>query len=98
MLYDAIYSYLESVGEGYHEDFVRAFFRLKVHDLGGLLPHVVEIIRKASHEHSRSLAEEVWQANEIVLVSFTSNGDTIVPPLIPSTDDPSVCSGSPRPE
>lgn len=86
------------MGEGYHEDFVRAFFRLKVHDLGGLLPHVVEIIRKASHEHSRSLAEEVWQANEIVLVSFTSNGDTIVPPLIPSTDDPPVCSGSPRPE
>ena len=50
VLYDAIYSYLESVGEGFHEDFVRAFFRLKVHDLGGLLPHVVEIIPKASHE------------------------------------------------
>ncbi|EPS98566.1 hypothetical protein FOMPIDRAFT_1061291 [Fomitopsis schrenkii] len=72
VLYDAIYAYLESVGEGFHEDFVRAFFRLKVQDIGGLLPHVVEIIRKASHEHSHDLAEDNWQANESVLTILQS--------------------------
>ncbi|KZT70169.1 hypothetical protein DAEQUDRAFT_709105 [Daedalea quercina L-15889] len=72
VLYDAIYAYLEATGEGYHEDFVRAFFRLKIRDLGGLLPHVVEIVRQASHEHTPSLSDDIWQANEIVLTILQS--------------------------
>ncbi|TFY65035.1 hypothetical protein EVJ58_g2238 [Rhodofomes roseus] len=67
VLYDAVYAYMESVEEGYHEDYVRAFFRLKVHDIGGLLPHVMETVRQASREHSQSLFDDIWQADEIVL-------------------------------
>ncbi|KAH9843032.1 uncharacterized protein C8Q71DRAFT_232214 [Rhodofomes roseus] len=72
VLYDAVYAYMESVEEGYHEDYVRAFFRLKVHDIGGLLPHVMETVRQASREHSQSLFDDIWQADEIVLTILQS--------------------------
>ena len=71
-MYDAVYAFMVAVGEGYHEDFVRAFFRLKIQDIGSLLPHVLEIVRQASREHPRSLPDDIWQANEIVLASLTS--------------------------
>ncbi|KAH9934994.1 uncharacterized protein B0H18DRAFT_1082732 [Fomitopsis serialis] len=72
VLYDAVYAFMVAVGEGYHEDFVRAFFRLKIQDIGSLLPHVLEIVRQASREHPRSLPDDIWQANEIVLTIIQS--------------------------
>lgn len=63
---------MNEVGEGHHEDVVRAFFRYKVRDLGNLLPHVVEITRISAHELGRSLSASLPEANSIVLVSRCS--------------------------
>ena len=60
--------YMTSVNEGYHEDVLRAFFRIKVHDLGALLPRVLEVVRRSVYEITQSLTENLPQANEIILV------------------------------
>ena len=60
--------YMNAVGEGHHEDLMRAFFRLKVQDLSALLPHVLSLLRRSSYELTRSLTDNAPQANDIVLV------------------------------
>lgn len=59
---------MNEVGEGHHEDIVRAFFRFRVADIGALLPYVVDIIRKSAHELGRSLSVSLPEANHVVLV------------------------------
>lgn len=59
---------MSAVGEGYHEDVVRAFFRYKVGDIGSLLSHVMEHTRKSAYELGRSLSATLPEANRIVLV------------------------------
>lgn len=59
-------------GEGHHEDFMRAFFRLNVQDLGALLPRVNDIVKRSAYEVTQSLTENLPQANDIVLVRLTS--------------------------
>ena len=60
---------MDGVGEGHHEDVVRAFFRYRAGDIENLLPHVVEVTRKSAYELGRSLAASLPEANRIVLVS-----------------------------
>ncbi|OSX65290.1 hypothetical protein POSPLADRAFT_1054050 [Postia placenta MAD-698-R-SB12] len=72
LLYDAVLAYMDAVGEGNHDDFVRAFFRMKVEDLGGLLPYVLGIVRQSSYEHSLSLPDDISQANWIVVTILKS--------------------------
>jgi nuclear pore complex protein Nup133 len=60
---------MNEVGEGHHEDIVRAFFRYRVGDIGNLLSHVWEITRKSSYEFGRSLSAALPEANRIVIVS-----------------------------
>ena len=59
---------MNRVGEGHHEDIVRAFFRFKVADIGALLPYVMDIIPKSTHELGRSLSVALPEANRVVLV------------------------------
>ncbi|EJF65900.1 hypothetical protein DICSQDRAFT_49916 [Dichomitus squalens LYAD-421 SS1] len=67
LLYDAVYHYMSSIGEGHHEDSLRAFLRLRVRDLGSLLPHVDELVHRASSTLNGNSAEVIDQANQIVL-------------------------------
>lgn len=69
---EAIYTYMDGVGEGHHEDVVRAFFRYRAGDIENLLPHVVEVTRKSAYEPGRSLAASLPEANRILLVSQPS--------------------------
>ena len=71
LLYDTVYHYMSSIGEGHHEDALRAFLRLHVRDLGSLLPHVDELVHRASSTLNGNSAEVVDQATQIVLVCPT---------------------------
>ena len=52
-----------------HDDYMRAFFRKFVRDLGSLLPHILEVLRRSEHEVTRSRSETIPQANDVLLVS-----------------------------
>ncbi|KAF7967089.1 hypothetical protein HWV62_35891 [Athelia sp. TMB] len=75
VLNEAIYNYMDGVGEGHHEDVVRAFFRYRAGDIENLLPHVVEVTRKSAYELGRSLAASLPEANRIVLTVLKSAFD-----------------------
>lgn len=68
VLHEAVYRYMNALGEGHHEDCLRAFLRLRVRDLGGLLPQVAELVRRSSSEMGGKSAETIPQANQITLV------------------------------
>ncbi|THG99186.1 hypothetical protein EW026_g3129 [Hermanssonia centrifuga] len=75
VLTEAVYILMNEAGEGHHEDLMRAFFRLRVQDIGALLPHVLEIVRRSSYEITHSLTDTIPQANEIVLTILQSSTD-----------------------
>ncbi|KAI0780884.1 Non-repetitive/WGA-negative nucleoporin C-terminal-domain-containing protein [Trametes elegans] len=72
VLHEAVYRYMNALGEGHHEDSLRAFLRLRVKDLGGLLPHVVESVRRSSSEMAGNSARVIPQANQVVLTILQS--------------------------
>ena len=59
---------MTAIGEGYHEDGIRAFLRLRVRDLGGLLPHIAELVRVSASSMNGNPSEVIPQANQIILV------------------------------
>lgn len=63
---------MNAIGEGYHEDGFRAFLRLRVRDMGGLLPHVAELVRVSSSNMDGKAPEVIPQANHIVLVCLAT--------------------------
>lgn len=71
-LYQSVYYYMKSIGEGHHEDCLRAFLRLRIRDLGGLLPHVAELVRRSTSNANSNLVEVIPQANIIVMVRRVS--------------------------
>jgi nuclear pore complex protein Nup133 len=73
ILSEAVYSYMNQVGEGQHDDLMRAFFRLHVADIGKLLPHVRDGTRRLLGEVPATRPSVLSEANGIVLVChFTS--------------------------
>ena len=64
----AVHHYMNAIGEGHHEDGIRAFLRTRVRDLGGLFPHVAELVRISGSDMTGKSAEVIPQANQIVLV------------------------------
>ncbi|CDO69523.1 hypothetical protein BN946_scf184785.g28 [Trametes cinnabarina] len=72
VLHGAVYRYMNEIGEGHHEDCLRAFLRLRVRDLGGLLPHVAELVRRSRSEMNDKSGQVIPQANQIVLTILQS--------------------------
>ncbi|KAH9856929.1 Non-repetitive/WGA-negative nucleoporin C-terminal-domain-containing protein [Lenzites betulinus] len=72
VLHEAVYRYMNALGEGHHEDCLRAFLRLRVRDLGGLLPQAVELVRRSSSQMGGKSTETIPQANQIVLTILQS--------------------------
>src|ERR1700720_1695482 len=70
VLNEAIFVYMNEIGQGHHEDTVRVFFKSRVGDIGNLLPHVMKIARKSAYELGRNLSTVLPEANRIILVSF----------------------------
>lgn len=63
---------MNAVGEGHHEDCLRAFLRLRVRDLGGLLPQLAELVRQSISTLDGKSAKVIPQANQVVLVCALS--------------------------
>ncbi|EMD38365.1 hypothetical protein CERSUDRAFT_113529 [Gelatoporia subvermispora B] len=72
VLYDAVFTYMHDMKENYHEDCLRAFFRLKVAYLGNLITRVVDVVRRSSREHVQDYAEILIQATEIAMIILDS--------------------------
>ncbi|KAJ6596941.1 hypothetical protein DFH09DRAFT_1403501 [Mycena vulgaris] len=72
VLNEAVELYMESVQEGHHEDIVRAFFRLRVGDMGHLLAQVTDVTAKLAEDSGRDLVELLPEANRVVLTVLTS--------------------------
>ena len=79
VLTTAVYSYMQDAGESHHEDYMRAFFRLKAQDLGALLLRVGDVVRRSSYD---VLAENLPQGNDIVLVCNCSPGPMVAGKLM----------------
>jgi nuclear pore complex protein Nup133 len=63
---------MEEIGEAEHEDVVRAFFRLKIGDIGRLIKKVAHVTTQASRTTGRNMIEFLPEANRVVLVGFFS--------------------------
>ncbi|KAH9981165.1 Non-repetitive/WGA-negative nucleoporin C-terminal-domain-containing protein [Lactifluus volemus] len=72
ILSEAVYSYMNQVGEGQHDDLMRAFFRLHVADIGKLLPHVRDGTRRLLGEVPATRPSVLSEANGIVLTILNS--------------------------
>jgi nuclear pore complex protein Nup133 len=68
ILSEAVYGYMNQVGEGHHDDLMRAFFRLRVADIGRLLPHVRDGTRRLLGEAPAKRPDVLSEANGIILV------------------------------
>ena len=68
ILSEAVYGYMNQVGEGHHADLMRAFFRLRAADIGKLLPHVRDGTRRMLEETPTNIPNILSEANGIVLV------------------------------
>lgn len=68
VLSEAVEVYMDSVQEQHYEDIVRAFFRLRVGDIGLLLPQVTDVTGRLAQNSGRDLVELLPEANRIVLV------------------------------
>ena len=68
VLKDAVISYMEEIGDGPHEDVMRAFFRYHVADIAKLLKKVLDIVH-ASKAASSTFPPILSEANRVVLVS-----------------------------
>jgi nuclear pore complex protein Nup133 len=72
ILSEAIRGFMDEAKDFEHEDLIRAFFRLRVAELGQLLPYVTLLIRQAAEEAPESLLNYLGEANVIALVCITS--------------------------
>lgn len=61
---------MNQVGEGHHDDLMRAFFRLRVADIGRLLPHVRDGTRRLLGETPAKHPDILSEANVIILVRY----------------------------
>jgi len=64
ILSEAVHAYMAEIEEGFHEDVMRAFFRLRVGSIGQLLAQVVDVTSHSSVEPAQSLPD----SNRIILV------------------------------
>ncbi|KAH9946079.1 uncharacterized protein BXZ73DRAFT_86275 [Epithele typhae] len=67
ILHQAVYVYMQVMGEGHHEDCLRAFLRLRTRNLAGLLPHVLELVRESTTNVHSNSSEALSQGNMITL-------------------------------
>ena len=70
VLKDAVISYMDEIGDGPHEDVMRAFFRYHVADIAKLLKKVLDIVHASSTASNSNLLHILPEANRVVLVSL----------------------------
>lgn len=70
MLNDAVFAFMNDCGDGYHEDFMRAFFKFHVKDLGALMERIPNVALSAAQQTGRNIGDLLPEANRVVLVRF----------------------------
>ncbi|KAG6898380.1 hypothetical protein C0992_009055 [Termitomyces sp. T32_za158] len=75
ILNDAVHVYMQGINEGHHEDVIRAFFRLRVADIGRLISKVGDAATQAARLSQRDIVEFLPEANRIVLTALNSAFD-----------------------
>jgi len=72
VLNDAVYAYSCETRDPRHDDFLRAFFRHQVADIGLVVTKIPDQTVRASQETGRAIIDLLPEANRIVLVSIAS--------------------------
>ncbi|KAF8798054.1 hypothetical protein BYT27DRAFT_7203757 [Phlegmacium glaucopus] len=72
VLKDAVVSYMEEIGDGPHEDVMRAFFRYHVADIAKLLKKVLDVVHASSTAANSNLPHLLPEANRVVLTVLRS--------------------------
>lgn len=69
---EALYAYMKDIGEGHHDDFMRAFFRLRVQDIGEITTWILPILNRVMAETPSlpAMGATLAEANKIVLVRW----------------------------
>ncbi|KXN86872.1 hypothetical protein AN958_09467 [Leucoagaricus sp. SymC.cos] len=75
VLNDAVHDLMSEARETSHEDVLRAFFRLRVADLGRLVKKVKTAATNASRNTSRNIVDFLPEANRIVITVLRSAFD-----------------------
>ncbi|KAF8892544.1 Non-repetitive/WGA-negative nucleoporin C-terminal-domain-containing protein [Infundibulicybe gibba] len=75
VLNDAVHSYMHNIEESDHEDIMRAFFRLRVGDIGRLITKIPEVAVQVTRESDHDLASLLPEANRVVLTVLKSAFD-----------------------
>jgi nuclear pore complex protein Nup133 len=73
VLNDVVYAFMCEIHEGHHEDFMRAFFKLRVEDIGILVEKVLEVTLNTARNTGRPVATLLPEANRIALVCRSMN-------------------------
>ncbi|KAJ4487908.1 hypothetical protein J3R30DRAFT_3654300 [Lentinula aciculospora] len=72
VLNDAVYAYMNEYEASYREDFMRAFFKFHVKDLGIVLERVPDVTLNAAQQIGRNVGDLLPEANRILLTVLTA--------------------------
>lgn len=75
VLNDCVHAYMADVADGPHEDVMRAFFRLRVSDVGKLLKKILDIVTLSSQQAGRDVSQLLAEANSILVTVLRSAFD-----------------------
>ncbi|KAH7871806.1 uncharacterized protein C8R40DRAFT_532912 [Lentinula edodes] len=72
VLNDAIYAYMNEHEANYHEDFMRAFFKFHLNDLGLVMEQIPDVCLNAAQQTGRNIGDLLPEANRILLTVLTA--------------------------
>ncbi|KIK57777.1 hypothetical protein GYMLUDRAFT_45965 [Collybiopsis luxurians FD-317 M1] len=72
VLNDAVFAHMNEFGDTSHEDFMRAFFKSHVNNLGILIEKIPDITLNAAQQTGRNIGDLLPEANRILLTVLTA--------------------------
>ncbi|KAJ3934928.1 MAG: hypothetical protein NXY57DRAFT_593318 [Lentinula lateritia] len=72
VLNDAVYAYMNEHEANYHEDFMRAFFKFHLNDLGLVMEQIPDVCLNAAQQTGRNIGDLLPEANRILLTVLTA--------------------------
>ncbi|KAJ3762294.1 hypothetical protein EV360DRAFT_79449 [Lentinula raphanica] len=72
VLNDAVYAYVNEHGTGYYEDYMQAFFKFHVKDLGIVMERIPDVTLNAAQQTGKNFSELLPEANSIILTVLTA--------------------------
>ncbi|KAF9564613.1 hypothetical protein CPC08DRAFT_684782 [Agrocybe pediades] len=75
VLQDAVVAHMQEVGDGHHEDPVRAFFRTRVGEIGKVSKKVVDVVKSAEKNSQSNINAQLAEASNILTTVLKSAFD-----------------------